>query len=236
MKITLLTGRTFDISEEVGMDIKVIPSKSVGKLVLRIDSKEHIPVLSIPRFCSKKRAVNFVLDNMSWLLKNLNKLPPIKNFTDGETISLFGQEVIIRHSPKLRGGVWLEGNILNVSGGEEFLHRRVKDYIKKRAGEEFYINSKNLAQKIDCKLTGVSIKDTKSRWGSCSVLHHINYSWRIALAPEFVIRYLIAHEVSHLKHADHSTAFWRCVAFLEPDWKQGHDWLKRFGKDLYAYK
>ncbi len=235
MKITLLTGKTFDISQEIGMDIKVVISRSSRKLVLRIDSKERIPVLSVPRFCSRKRAINFVNENMGWLLKTLNKLPEQKKFSNGETISLFGEQVIIKHQPQLKGGVWLENGVLSVSGGVEFLHRRVKDYIKKRAADEFYILSRDLAQKIGCHLNGVSIKDTKSRWGSCSSLQHINYSWRIALAPRFVINYLMAHEVAHLKHADHSHAFWKCVAELEPNWRQGNDWLKSYGKDLYIY-
>jgi len=235
MKITLLTGKTFDISQEIGMDIKVVPSRSGGKLVLRIDSKEHIPVLSVPRFCSRKKAINFVNENMGWLLVNLNKLPKQKKFADGEVISLFGEQVVIKHQPQTRGGVWLKDGELNVSGGAEFLHRRVKDYIKQRAAREFYIQSQNLAQRIGCRVNGVSIKDTKSRWGSCSSLQHINYSWRIALAPQFVINYLLAHEVAHLKHADHSHKFWLCVADLEPDWQKGNDWLKHHGKDLYIY-
>ncbi len=235
MKITLLTGRTFDISEAVGMDIKVVNARG-GKLLLKIDSKERRPVLSVPRFCSRKRAIAFVNDNMEWIIKNLQKLPELKYFSAGETILLFGVNVCVRHCPERRGGVWLEGSELCVSGGAEFLHRRVKDYIKARAQKEFYAASKALAARIGCELKGISIKDTKSRWGSCSTLKHINYSWRIALAPQNVINYLLAHEVAHLKHPDHSPAFWRCVAELEPTWESGRAWLKNHGKELYTYK
>lgn len=235
MKITLLTGKTFDISEEVGMDIKVIRSDKSGKLILRIDSKERIPVLSVPRFCSQRRAVKFVNDNMDWILQSLAKLPEIKNFCDGDTISLFGQSVTISHRPQEKGGVWLENGLLCVSGDSQFLHRRIRDYIRRRAADEFYLRSKKLAEQIGCKLNGVVIKDTKSRWGSCSSLNNINYSWRIALAPDFVINYLMAHEVSHLKHRDHSDSFWKCVANLCPEWSKGNSWLRRNGKTLYAY-
>ena len=236
MKITLLTGKTFDISESVGMDIKVVPSRSSRRLTLKIDEKERVPVLSIPRFCSQKQAVKFVNEHLDWIVKSLNKLPEVKYFADGVSFFLFGQEVTVEHHPEARRGVWIEENKLCVSGASEFIHRRVKDYIKKRAQDEFYIRSLALAQKIGQKLTGVSIKDTSSRWGSCSTLHHINYSWRIALAPDFVIDYLMAHEVSHLAHPDHSDAFWACVASLCPEWSNGRIWLKRYGKTLYAYK
>lgn len=235
MKITLLTGKTFDISAEVGIDIKVIRSPRIGKLILRIDSKERLPVLSVPHFCSQRRAVKFVNENMDWILQSLAKLPEIKKFSDGETISLFGQNITISHRPQEKGGVWIENDLLCVSGDSQFLHRRIRDYIRRRAKDEFYMRSKKLAEQIGCTLNGVVIKDTKSRWGSCSSLNNINYSWRIALAPNFVIDYLMAHEVSHLLHQDHSESFWKCVAKLCPEWSKGNSWLRRNGKTLYAY-
>lgn len=236
MKITLLTGKTFDIQEELGFDIKVVNSISSSKLSLHIDSKEHIPVLSVPKFCSRRRAVEFVNENMGWIMTNMAKLPKPKEFTAGDKISLFGQELIIKHLPQERGRVWKQNGCLCVSGGEEFLHRRIKDYIKEQAGKEFYEYTYRYAKIMGCKLTGVSIKDTKSRWGSCSSNKHINYSWRIALAPDYVIQYLMAHEAAHLRHQDHSAEFWKCVEELYAGWKQGHDWLKKYGKNLYAYK
>ncbi len=235
MKITLLTGKTFDIKEAVGMDIKVVQSASSKKLILHIDNKERIPVLSIPKYCTRKRAVNFVNENMDWILETLKKLPERKYFSDGETISLFGQNVMISHQPNARCGVRLDGSILIVSGGAEFLHRRIKDYIRKTAEEEFYKLSTPLADKIGCKINGICIKDTKSRWGSCSTLNNINYNWRIALAPQYVIDYLMAHEVAHLKHQNHSANFWQCVAGLYPDWQKGRDWLQKSGRLLYTY-
>ncbi|MBO6282019.1 MAG: M48 family metallopeptidase [Alphaproteobacteria bacterium] len=236
MKITLLTGKTFDISEAFDFDIKIIQSPSSRKLILRIDQKERIPVLTVPKYCSRKRAIEFVNENMDWIINTIGRLPQSRQFCDGEKFLLFGQEVTIKHQADARRGVWLEDNILYVSGTPEFLHRRVRDYIKKQAAEKFYKLSAELANRIGCKLSGVSIKDTKSRWGSCSSLNHINYSWRIALAPEYVINYLMAHEVSHLKHPDHSEDFWLCVATLYPNWKEGRDWLKKHGKILYTYQ
>ena len=235
MKITLLTGKTFDISSEVGINIKVIPSRSHGKLVLHIDNKERIPVLSVPKYCSRRKAVNFVNENLDWILKALKKLPQSKNFADGDFISICGKTVVIRHRPQARRGVWCENGELNVSGNSEFIHRRVKDYIKKQAAADFSKRSHQLADILGCNLNTVFIKDTKSRWGSCSTLNNINYSWRIALAPDFVIDYLMAHEVAHLLHQNHSDEFWKCVEQLCPQWQKGNTWLKKNGKTLYIY-
>ena len=112
----------------------------------------------------------------------------------------------------------------------------LKDFIKKLALEEFTKRSVIVADKIGKSVHNVCIKDTKSRWASCSTLNNINYSWRLALAPEFVIRYIVAHEVSHLKHQDHSAYFWALVEFLEEDADKGKEWLTENGHLLYMYK
>ena len=91
------------------------------------------------------------------------------------------------------------------------------------------------AQIIDAKITSISVKDTKSRWGSCSTRGSINYNWRIVLAPKEVIEYLVCHEVSHLKHLNHSTDFWATVKELCPHCKEARRWLKIRGRELYKY-
>ena len=237
MKITLLSGKTFDIDADLGFDMKVIHSARSRRLTLRIDKKERIAVLTIPKYCSRKKAVSFVEDHQDWVLDNLKKIPELKTFKNHDKISLFGQEYTIEHSP-IRGNTGLDkkNHILYVSGGIEFLHRRVKDFIKKLALEEFTRRSQQTADKIGKKIHNICIKDTKSRWASCSSLNNINYSWRLALAPEFVIRYIVAHEVSHLKHQDHSAYFWALVDFLVDDAEKGREWLTENGQSLYIYK
>ncbi len=237
MKITLLNGKTFEISRDLGFDVKVINSPRSRRLTLRIDKKDRIAVLSIPKYCSRKKAVSFVESHQDWILDNLRKIPELKTFQDKDEISIFGKTYQIIHS-NIRGGTYLDkkDKILYVSGGREFLHRRVKDFIKKIAQEEFTKRSHELADKIDKKVNNVFIKDTKSRWASCSSLNNINYSWRLALAPEYVIRYIVAHEVSHLKHHDHSPYFWALVEYLEENANKGREWLVENGHQLYIYK
>ncbi len=235
MKITLLTGKTYDLENAFNFPLKVRSSLKFKRLSLRIDHKKREAVLSLPLLCSAKKAFEFMNAHLDWVEERLSALPTIKSFEDGEKITLFGKMVQICHqengsAPKLIG------DILYVGGDIAFLHRRIKDYIKRTARTEFLKRSQILAQKLDVTLKGVTIKDTVSRWGSCSTLNHINYNWRIALAPDFVINYLMAHEVSHLKHHDHSTLFWQTVESLNTDYKKGQSWLKQNGKSLYLYK
>ena len=236
MKITLLTGKTYDIQEAFDFPLKVIKSPRAKRLTLRIDNKERIPVLSIPPRCTQKQAIAFVNLHQEWIIAGLNKLPKTEKFTSGQTINLFGKEIIIQHAPEKRWGARIEKGILYVSGESEFTHRRVKDFIKKEAQKKFYKQSQKLASKIGCVVNDVVIKDTKSRWGSCSSLNNINYCWRLALAPQYVIDYIIAHEVSHLAHQDHSYAFWECVENLCPNYEEGQNWLKEHGKELYIFE
>ena len=235
MKITLLTGRTFDIENAFDFPLKVNASFRLKRLNLRIDHKKRMVVLSMPKLCSKKKAFDFINEHIDWIEEKLSQLPEIKEFEDGEAITLFGNQVTICHQRDF-GAPKLIEHTLFVGGDKVFLHRRIKDYIKREAKKIFYAKSKVLADNLGCKLTGVSIKDTKSRWGSCSTLKHINYNWRIALAPDFVIDYLMAHEVAHLKHQDHSSAFWQTVENLYPNTKAGKDWLSKHGNELYLYK
>lgn len=235
MKITLLTGRTFDFSAALGFEIKVTKSPRARKLTLRIDNKERIPALTIPRYCSNKKALEFVQMHQEWIFEHLNRLPALQYFFDGQELLLFGKPCRIEHHPEARRGETFKDGILSVSGEPEFLHRRVKDFIKKTAHSEFSKRSQKIATKLGCKINEISIKDTKSRWGSCSNHKNINYNWRVALAPEYVINYLVAHEVSHLLHQDHSTHFWDCVANICPQCGAGRNWLKSHSKELYMY-
>ncbi|MBR5154311.1 MAG: M48 family metallopeptidase [Alphaproteobacteria bacterium] len=237
MKITLLSGRIFEVDADLGFDMKVVHSNRSRRLTLRIDKKDRIAVLTIPKYCSRKKAVSFVESHQDWVLDNLRKIPEFRKFQNNEEISLFGKTYQIVHTD-IRGNTRLDrkNKILYISGSEEFLHRRVKDFIKKLAHQEFEKRSKDVAEKIGKTVHNVCIKDTKSRWASCSTLNNINYSWRLALAPEYVIRYIVAHEVSHLKHQDHSAYFWALVEYLEKDANKGKEWLTENGHSLYMYK
>ena len=236
MKITLLTGKIYNIQEAFDFPLKVTKSAQAKRLTLRIDGKSRQAVLSIPPRCTQKQAIKFVTEHQEWIIEHLQNLPQVKHFTSGENISFFGQEILIQHAPEKRWGARIEQGVLYVSGESEFTHRRVKDFIKKEAQKTFLLRSQKLASKIDCKVHDVVIKDTKSRWGSCSSLNNINYNWRLALAPKEVIDYIIAHEVSHLAHQDHSKEFWSCVKKLCPTYKIGQSWLKQHGKELYMFE
>ena len=148
MKITLLSGRTFEVNADLGFDMKVVHSSRSRRLTLRIDKKDRMAVLTIPKYCSKKKAVSFVESHQDWVLDNLRKIPEFRNFQNNETISLFGKPYQIVHTD-IRGNTKLDkkNRILYISGGKEFLHRRVKDFIKKSLKRSFLSAQAKLRKK-----------------------------------------------------------------------------------------
>ncbi len=234
MKIMLLTGQTFDLSKELGINIKVVSSLSAKKLTLRIDEKERIPVLTLPKFCSPKKALAFVKSNHDWIINMLAKLPCKKYFEEGDSVCFLGDNYTIEHSEKIRGTIF-EKSKLMVGGNKEFLHRRVCDFLKDQALKKLADMTIEKAEVLGCKVRNITIKDTKTRWGSCSTLGNINYNWRVVMAPLYVVDYLVCHEVCHLKHPNHSKEFWQEMKTLCPDYVNGRKWLKIKGKDLYKY-
>lgn len=235
MKITLLTGKTFDLEHAFNFPLKVVSSLRTKRLSLKIDTKKRIVVLSMPKFCTKHKAFDFVSSHRDWVEEHLLLLPKLEDFENETEFSLFGQNVKVVFQSDF-GAPKLIGTDLFVGGQPEFIHRRVRDFIKKTAKLELTRLSKQKALQLGQQLENVAVKEIKSRWGSCSSLANINYNWRIALAPVFVIDYLVCHEVAHLKHHNHSQAFWQTVNALCPTAEEGNAWLKKNGMSLYKYR
>ena len=122
-----------------------------------------------------------------------------------------------RASRGQRGTVWTEirdsgERILCVAGGAEYIERRVHDYLKREARKDVQKASPAYAQALGVKVKRLSIRDQSSRWGSCTSAGSLSFSWRLILAPPYVLDYLAAHEVAHLVEMNHSARFWRVVA------------------------
>ena len=102
--------------------------------------------------------------------------------------------------------------ILCVAGGYDFIDRRVHDFLKREARNELQKSAQEYAQALGVRVKRISIRDQSSRWGSCTSAGSLSFSWRLILAPPFVLDYLAAHEVAHLVEMNHSPRFWRVVA------------------------
>lgn len=207
----------------------------LSSLRLSVNARGKIR-LSAPIFVSQKKALQFIESNWDWIAEQLAKITPTACFTPNQQLTICGHDYTLCHVPDARRGVWAEGNQLYVSGTSDSFHRRVKDYIKKQTYADLQQTALRMAQQLGKQINKITLKDTSSRWGSCSAQHNLNFCWKLGLAPDFVREYLVAHEVSHLCHMNHSAAFWKTVNTLTDTQSRAEIWLRRNGNKLQAWK
>lgn len=210
------------------------------RYTLRIHAATRDVVLTMPARGSLREAKTFAQQHAAWIAARLERLPQAAPFAPGAIIPLRGAPHRIEHRPRARGTVWLEcgddgAQLLCVAGDAPHLARRVRDYLKREARRDLDAASRAAAAALGAKLARVSIRDQTSRWGSCSTTGVLSYSWRLILAPPFVLQYLAAHEAAHLVEMNHSVRFWRLVEKICPDFKRAKVWLDAHGSDLHRY-
>ena len=200
---------------------------------LRFDRKGNL-ILTAPWFCRKAKAVAFAQQNIDWIQKHAAHQISAKHFQNGDVIMLLGKTYTIFHNPLHKGGVLINDNQLIVGGEETFIHRRITDFAKQRLYEYMQEKVLKMAAALNEKPTKIVLRDTSSRWGSCSSNKRINFCWKLAFAPLFVIDYIAAHETAHLKEMNHGPVFWQTVAKLNVQQAEAQIWLRKHGRELQA--
>lgn len=209
--------------------LKIVRRRSARRFILRLDDEDDAVVLTLPRYASFAAAWRFLEANRGWIEERLGELPPRVIFADGVEVPILGTPHVIRHRAASRGygAAWLEPGALCVTGDVRYLPRRVTDFLRERARHELGIRAHAMAESIGRHVVGVSVRDTRSRWGSCSHDGALCFSWRLILAPPTIVDYVVAHEVAHLKHMNHGARFWRTVEELAPNSGAPRLWLRR---------
>ncbi len=215
--------------------VTVRSSARARRMTLRLDPAKGA-VLTLPLRVSLATAESFLLQHRTWLAERSARRPERVPFAAGEIIPLRGLSHEIRHCPEARRGVWIEDQAILVSGAEEYVARRVGDFLKEEARRILCPRVRELAKRVGRTPGRITVKDTRTRWGSCSSRGDLAFSWRLVLAPEAVLDYVVAHEVAHLVEMNHAPAFWRVVATLVEDADTSRAWLKRHGAGLHRYR
>jgi predicted metal-dependent hydrolase len=219
--------------------IHVRVSAKARRVSLRVDAADGRIVLVHPRRTSAKTVLAFAAAKRDWIIAQLAALPARVAFDDGVAIPLRGTPHVLRFAPEERGGVWREDGVIVVAGRREHAPRRLTDWLKAEARAAIAPLARVMAERLGRRIDRVTVRDTSSRWGSCSRAGALSFSWRLILAPDHVFTYVVAHEVAHLTHMDHSAAFWRTVGQLMPqgaeEAKSARDWLRRHGAVLHGY-
>jgi len=218
--------------------VRVRRHRQARRYTLRIHSATREVLLTMPPRGSLKQAREFAEKHGGWIAARLDRLPEPAPFAHGTTLPLRGVDHRIEHRPGARGTVWIEAAeecVLCVAGEEPHVPRRIKDFLKREAKADLEAASRQAAALLGVAIKRVSIRDQSSRWGSCSTTGVLSYSWRLILAPPFVLEYLAAHEVAHLIEMNHSRRFWRLVERICPHVTRAKTWLDVHGTNLHRY-
>ncbi|NIA68108.1 M48 family metallopeptidase [Pelagibius litoralis] len=205
------------------------------RISLRISKTGDGIVMVLPRRTPIREAMDFAERNSGWILKHLEALPPRIPFVPGVVIPLLGVDHLVVHDAAARRGVWRGEERIVVSGQAEHLPRRLGDFLKREARAEITRRAREKAAQIDRRIGRISLRDTRSRWGSCSSKGNMNFSWRLILTPDFVLDYVVAHEVAHLAELNHSQRFWKVAGSLTAEMERAKTWLSHEGARVHRY-
>ena len=195
------------------------------RVVLRIDIEAGGIALTLPGRTALAEGLALAHERADWVIRCLDKLPARVPFADGATLPLLGLDTKIRHAPETRHGVIHMDGELIVSGAREHLARRTADWLKREAKREITLRAHPMAERIGRPIAALAVRDTRSRWGSCTPDGKLSFCWRLILTPEWVLDYVVAHEVAHLAHLNHGAKFWATVKSLGVNPEQARAWL-----------
>lgn len=213
--------------------IEIRPLRSATRLRLRFDEARRTLKLTCPARTSRRSALAWALDQRDWIEAQLARVEPAEPFEDGATIPLEGEPVRIEWDTSAPRSAVLGDGVLRVGGPASGLGRRVELFLKRRALDVMSREVVEFALAASVTAASVSVGDAGTRWGSCSSQGTIRLSWRLILAPPTVRRYVVAHEVAHLVHLDHSSRFKALEARLYgPGLAEAKAALRRIGPRL----
>ena len=207
-------------------------SSRARRVSLRIDPAGGAVIVTLPTRASRNAGMALLMSHADWVADRLAALPEAVTFVDGALVPICGVPHRIRHVPGARGAAFLLGQELHVTGGVEFLPRRVNDFLRQEARRRMGALVAAKAAIIGIAPRRLTVKDTTSRWGSCAPDRSLALSWRLVMAPPFVQDYVVAHEVAHLRHMNHSRQFWAQVDDLTPHTRAAIGWLRAEGARL----
>ncbi|MGB0799594.1 MAG: M48 family metallopeptidase, partial [Planktomarina sp.] len=214
--------------------VAVIRNARSRRLSLRLSRMRAQATLTMPPHCTMSEAERFVREKESWLRQHFAATPERVTVGFDTKILIEGRPVPICQGTGRR--THLTSDALLVPPGDDMIGARVKAFLKLRAKSALHTATQHYADALGQNFGRITLRDTTSRWGSCSSQRNINYSWRLIMAPKEVLNYVAAHEVAHLIEMNHSPAYWAQVARVYPNYQEPRDWLREQGERLHSFE
>ncbi|MDO5613581.1 MAG: SprT family zinc-dependent metalloprotease, partial [Paracoccus sp. (in: a-proteobacteria)] len=208
-------------------------SARARRMVLRVPRDGADPVLTLPPRVTEAEGRAFAESRAGWLRQARAAVPVPLRVAPGAALPVEGRALILTPHP-LRAAR-IEGDHLLIPANRP-AGPVAAAFLKHLAHDRLHAACDRHAAALGRDVRAISLRDTRSRWGSCTTEGRLMFSWRLAMAPPEVLDYVAAHEVAHLAHMDHSPRFWAAVARLMPGYAPRRDWLKRHGGDLMLWQ
>lgn len=242
------TAKPTEIIDLDGLLVSVM--RSTKRRTLSLEVGHEGVKARVPERLSETAIRDFVSRKRGWIERNLSKLPAIAaplKLEDGSMLGLLGKHHPLRINSSVGErpqSVYVDDQghiVVSVSKShlplEQSIRRKLVIWYKKVALQHLAPNVKN---RVDKMLGGtdtpkIKVRDYKRRWGSCDHRGNLSFNWRLAMAPETVIEYVIVHEIAHLLEFNHSPRFWKIVQHEMPDWREQQQWLRHNGSQLYRF-
>lgn len=216
------------------VEVNIRRSTRARRISLRVSRFDATVTLTLPPRATVAQAMSFAQTQTEWLRAALERVPMVRRPLFGQALPFRGRELVLTPA-QVRAPV-VEGDRLLAPPDPAHLALRVETYFKHCARLHLHAASTRYAAALGLPFRKITLRDTRSRWGSCAADGSLSYSWRLIMAPEGVLDYVAAHEVAHLAQMNHSPAFWAVVARLRPDYAPQRAWLKTHGNTLHAIR
>jgi predicted metal-dependent hydrolase len=208
------------------------------RVIVKVDPTTGEVTVVAPSRRALAHALDFARGEKDWIARQRARVPMTVPLQPGMRLPFRGVTHEIRHDTRAgKAPAWrdAEAKILWVHGRAEHVGRRLGDFLKREARGLCEAKALEYAAHIGVAPSRITMRDTASRWGSCSAGRAISFSWRLIFAPDFVRDYVVAHEVAHLKELNHGARFWKLLRSLNPDVDAAQAWLKSHGRGLQRY-
>ncbi|MBY5934691.1 M48 family metallopeptidase [Tateyamaria omphalii] len=209
-------------------------SARARRITLRISSLDGRVTLTLPKHVAEREALEFAREKEPWIRKHLEARVEDVRVDIGTVLPVegLGRRIVEGAGRTVR----LTDETLAVPGRTDTVTSRVQGFLKARARDVLAAACDEYADRLGRSYSGLSLRDTRSRWGSCSSAGRLMFSWRLILAPPEVLRYVAAHEVAHLAQMNHSPAFWAEVTRIYGPYDAQRRWLRTDGNGLHRFR
>lgn len=216
------------------VEITLRRSARARRVSLRVSALDGRVTLSLPRSMATDEALAFAQEKSDWIRGHLAKRTEAVTPAIGGNLMFRGEDVPVV-AGRVRKASLLDGSLV-VPSAPDMVTARIKAFLRLAARQQLLAASDHYAAQVGRRFGKITLRDTRSRWGSCTASGDLMYSWRLIMAPPAVLNYVAAHEVAHLAELNHSPAYWAVVRRIYPNYATQRRWLRENGQQLHRYR